>query len=47
MQKDKCRLCEDKNETINQIMCECSKLAQGIRLSGKSDPLGIVQETEI
>ena len=27
-QNRKCRLCGDRNETINHIICECSKLAQ-------------------
>ena len=27
-QNSKCRLCGGRNETINHIICECSKLAQ-------------------
>ena len=27
-QNSKCRLCDDRNETINHIISECSKLAQ-------------------
>ena len=28
LQNSKCRLCSDRDETINHIICECSKLAQ-------------------
>ena len=27
-QNSKCKLCGDRDETINHIICECSKLAQ-------------------
>ena len=46
-QNNKCWLCGDINETINHIN-ECSKQAQKeIRLGGKGDLLGIVQEIKI
>ena len=38
-QNSNCRLCGDKDETINHIIRECSKLAQG----GQGDPLGSMQ----
>ena len=40
----------NSDETINQIINECSKLVQKeykTRHGGKGDPLGIVQEIEI
>ena len=48
-QNSKCRLCGDRDETINHIISECSKLAQREyktrhRLGGQGDPLGNVQE---
>ena len=27
-QNSKCRLCGDRDETVNHVLCECSKLAQ-------------------
>ena len=44
LQNCKCRLCGDKNETINHLISDCSKLAQKSRYDWGSDPLGIVQE---
>ena len=49
-QNSKYRLCGDRDETINHIISECSKLAQKeykIWLGGQSDSLGIVQEIEL
>ena len=47
-QNSKCRLCDDKDETINPIVSEWSKLAQKEYKtrynSRKDDQLGIVQE---
>ena len=44
-QNSKYRLCGDRNETINHIIRECSKLAQKeTRMGGKGDRLGDVQE---
>ena len=48
-QNSKCRLCCDRDETINHIISECSKLAQMEYKArrdwvGQSDPLGNVQE---
>ena len=37
----KCWLCGDRDETINHMIIECSKLG------GKSSPEGIVQEIKI
>ena len=44
-QNSRCRLCGDRDETINHIS-ECSKSAQKnwTRLGGQGDPLGILQE---
>ena len=41
-QNSKCRLCGDRDETINHIISECSKLAQKEYKQG--DPLENVQE---
>ena len=50
-QNSKCRLCGDRDETINHIISECSKLAQGVqgetRLGRQGDPLGNVQKISI
>ena len=51
-QNSKYRLCSDRNETINHIISECSKLAQKAYKTshdwmGQGDPLGDVQEIEI
>ena len=48
-QNSKCRLCGDRDKTINHIISECSKLAQKneTRLGGQVDPLGNVQEISI
>ena len=45
-QNNNCKLSVDRDEMIYHIIC---KLVQNdkTRLSWKSDPLGIVQETEI
>ena len=48
-QNSKCRLCGDRDETINHIINECSKLAQKEykarhNWGGGGDPLGNVQE---
>ena len=46
-QNSKCRLCSDRDETINHIISECSKLAQKeykTRHDGRGDALGDVQE---
>ena len=48
-QNNKCRLCSDKDETINLIISEYSKLAQqeykaGHDWVGQGDPLWNVQE---
>ena len=42
----KFKLCGDRDETINHIGSECSKLAikDSTSLDGEGDPLGIVQE---
>ena len=40
-QKSKFRLCGEKDEIINHLVSECSKVA---KLVGESDSLGIVQE---
>ena len=48
-QNSNCRLCRNKEEMLNHIISECSKLEQNeyhARLGGKGDPLGIVQEIE-
>ena len=39
-QNSKCWLCDDRDETINHIISECSK-------SGQDDPLADVQTIEI
>ena len=40
-QNSRCRLCDDRDETINHIISECSKFT----LTGwEGDSLGIVQE---
>ena len=44
-QNSKCKLCNDRDITINHIVSECNKLAQKW-LGGQDDPLGIVQEIE-
>ena len=46
-----CRLCGDRDETINHIISECSKLAQKEYKTRhdwgeQGDPLGDVQEIE-
>ena len=51
-QNRKCRLCGDKDDTINHIISKCSKLAQKEYKTrhnwvGKNDPLGTVQEIVI
>ena len=51
-QNSKCRLCGDKNETINHIISEFSKLVQKEFKTrhdwvGERDTLGIVEEIEI
>ena len=50
-QNSKCRLCGNRNETINHIICEYCKLEQkeyDLILQGREvDQLGIVQEIEI
>ena len=48
-QNIKCRLCGDRDETINYIISECSKLVQKEYMTrhdwgGQGDPLGNVQE---
>ena len=46
-QNSKCRLCGDRNKTINHILSECSKLNQmgyETGLGGQGDPEGNVQE---
>ena len=47
-QNSKCKLCGDRDETINHLITECSKLAQGVygetRLGRQGDPLGNEQE---
>ena len=51
MQKNsKCRLCGDKNETVNHIISKYRKKAQmkyKTRLHGKGDLLGIGKEIKI
>ena len=42
----RCRLCGDRNETINHIISECSKLAQQ-EYKNRYDSLGIVQKIEV
>ena len=51
-QNSKCRLCGDRDETINHKITEYSKLAQKefktrTRLGEEDDPQGIVQEIEV
>ena len=52
-QNSRCRLCGDKDKTINHIINECSKLAQKEYkkrhdwVGGQGDPLGIVQEIKV
>ena len=49
-QNSKCRLWGDRNETINPIISECSKLAQKeykTRLGEEGDQLGTVQKIKI
>ena len=46
----KCRLCDDRDETIHHVISERSKLAgkkDYTPLGGKGDPLEIVQEIKI
>ena len=43
----KCRLCGDRDETVNTIISEWSKLAQKEYKSGQGDPLGIMWEIEV
>ena len=45
-QNIRCRLCDDRDETINHIISECSKLEQKEYKTGGGQgyPLGIVQE---
>ena len=43
-QNSKCRLCGDRDETINHIITKCSKLAQKEYKTRKGDSLGDVQE---
>ena len=43
--KSKCRLCGDRDETINHIICECSKLAQ--EYEAKHDWVGMVIHSEM
>ena len=44
----KCRICGDRDETINHIISECSKLAQEYKVrhnwGGQGGPLGYVQD---
>ena len=43
-----CRLYDDRDETVNHIICKCSKLIQKYAwLGGKGDSLGIMQEIKI
>ena len=50
-QNSKCRLCGDRDETINRMIHECNKLAQKeymeTRLGGQGNPSETVQEIEI
>ena len=46
LQNDKCRLCGDKDETINHIINECSKLAQK-KYKSKHDWVGKVIHLEM
>ena len=51
-QNSQCRLCGDRDETINHIVSECSNFAEREDKSkedflGKVDSLGILQEIEI
>ena len=46
-QNSRCSLCGDRNETINHMISECSKLAQKEYKIGQGDSLGIVQEFEV
>ena len=49
-QNSKCRLCGDRDETIDYIISECSKLAQKEYKTRQVERLihfGILQETEI
>ena len=51
-QNSQCMLCSDRNETVNHVINECSKLVQKNYKTrhdwvGKVKPLGIVQEIEI
>ena len=41
------QLCGERDETINHIISECSKLADQTRLGRQGDPLGNVQESSI
>ena len=47
-QNSKCRLCGDRDETINHIISECSnwnRMSTGLDMTGwEGDPLGNVQE---
>ena len=45
-QNSKCRLCGERDETINHVISERSKRAQNgwTRMGGQGDPLGNVQE---
>ena len=47
-----CRLCGDRDKTVNHIISECNKLAKKgkqdqVRMHEIGDPLGIVQEIKI
>ena len=47
-QNSKCRLCGDRDETVNHIINKYSKLAQKeYDWVGKGSPLGIVQKIKI
>ena len=51
-ENSKCRLCGDRDETINHRRSECSKLGQKEYKTrhdwvGEGDPLGIMQKIKI
>ena len=46
-EKDKCRLCDDRDETANCIISECRKLPQKKCMTGrKIDSLEVVEDNK-
>ena len=43
----KCRLCEDKDETVFHVLCSCPKLSANLYTAARHDHVGEVLSNEI